>query len=159
MKNLICLIVMVAGISAVVSAPAAASNAASTEGTVTGIGAGSFQGPARFGGVNLSSFEIATGVITEEDGSAAGVFHAVLRGRSLLGIAQTITLEGNVTQGTVTSETGSVSGLASLDLGNGVPAVSGIPFNVETRGGSMVLTVQSTVLPSGAFSQGGLDIE
>ena len=157
MKRLICLILTIVGIAAVASAPAT-STAASTEATVTGIGAGSFPGGASFAGVNLSSFEIATGVITEADGSAGGVFHAVLAGRTLLGTARNITLEGNVTQGTATPDSSSFSGLASLDLGDGVPAISGVPFNVETQGGSMVLTIQSTVLPSAAFSDGGVDI-
>ena len=157
MKKLICLIVTIVGIAAVAYAPET-SAAASTEGTVTGIGTGSFPGRTSLSGVNLTGFEIATGVITESDGSASGVFHAVLSGRTLLGTARNITLEGNVLQGTATQGTSSFSGLASLDLGNGLPAVPGVPFNVETQGGSMVLTIQSTVLPSTAFSQGGLDI-
>ena len=158
MKTFICLIVTIVGAIAVGSAPPS-STAASTSGSVTGIAAGQFPGRTNFGGVNLSSFEIATGVITDEDGSATGVFHAVLAGQSLLGAGRNITLDGNVTQGTATSDAGSFSGLAILDLGDGVPAVSGIPFNVETHAGSMVLTIQSTVLPSTAFTQGGLDLD
>lgn len=157
MKRLICLILTIAGIAAVVFAPAA-SKAASTGGTVTGIGSGSFPARTNFSGINLTGFQIATGVITESDGTATGVFHAVLAGRTLLGTARSITLEGNVLQGIATPGTSSFSGLASLDLGNGLPAVPGIPFNVEAQGGSMVLTIQSSALPSTAFSQGGLDI-
>jgi hypothetical protein len=157
MKKYICLILTIAGIAVGVTAPAT-STAASTEGTVTGIGGGSFPGGSSFAGVNLSGFEIATGVITETDGSATGVFHADLAGRTVLGAARNITLEGIVTQGTATPGASSFSGLASLDLGNGLPAVSGVPFNVETRAGSMVLTIQATVLPSAPFSQGGMDI-
>ena len=157
MKKFICLIVTIIGIAAVASAPVA-STAASPEGSVTGIGTGSFPGRASFAGLNLTSFDIATGVITETDGSATGVFHAVLAGRTLLGTARVITLEGNVLQGTAAAGSSTFSGLARLELGDGVPAISGVPFNVETHDGSMVLTIQSTVLPSAPFSQGGLDI-
>ena len=157
MKRLICLILTIAGLTTAMSSPAT-TLAASTDGTVTGVAAGSFPVRSSFGGIDLTGFEIATGVITETDGSATGVFHAVLAGRSLLGSARNITLEGNVTQGSATEGSGIFSGLASLDLGNGLPAVPGVPFNVETRDGSMVLTIQSTVLPSVAFDQGGVDI-
>ena len=156
MKKLIFLIVMFVGMTAAatIQAPSAA---ASTEGTVTGIGTGSFPGRASFAGINLSSFEIATGVIAEPDGSAKGVFHAVLSGRTLLGAARIITLEGNVMQGTVTPDASSFSGLATLSLGDGLPAAPGVPFNVDTRNGTMALTIQSTTLPSAGFGQGGLD--
>jgi hypothetical protein len=158
MKKLICLIFTIIAMAAVITAPAA-STAASSEGSVTGIGTGSFAGRPSFAGVNLSRFEIATGIFTEADGSAAGVFHAVLTGRSVLGAAQNITLEGNVTQGFTTAGSGGLSGLATLDLGNGIPAASGVPFIVQTNGGSMVLTIGSTVLPAATFSEGGLNTE
>ena len=158
MKSLICLILTIIGIAAIVSTPPT-STAASTEGTVTGIGTGAFASGVRFEGVELNGFELAAGVITETDGSASGVFHAMLTGSSIIGGARNIILEGNVTRGTATLDSGNFSGLASLDLGDGVPAVSGIPFQVETQGGTMILTIQSTVLPSARFTEGGLDIE
>lgn len=159
MKRSICLIFMIVGIAAVAFAPLA-STAASTGGAVTGIGSGSFPNGANFAGTNLSGFEMATGVFTEPDGSAAGVFHTVLTGRTILGQAKSITVEGNVTQGTVSPGSGSsFSGLASVDFGDGAPAVPGIPFNVETSAGSMVLTIQSTRLPAAALSDGSLTIE
>ena len=157
MKRLICLIFTIAGITAAVSAPATSATA-SDDGSVTGVGVGSFAGRASFAGINLTTFEIATGVITETDGSAKGVFHAVLGGRSLLGTVRIITLDGDVLQGSTAPGSSSFSGLASLNLGNGLPALPGVPFNVETRDGTMVLTIQSTVLPSAQFSQGTLDI-
>ena len=155
MKRIICLIVTIIAVATMAFAPEH-SQAASIESSVTGVGAGTFPSRSNFAGIILSRFDIATGVITDADGSAVGVFHAVLAGRSLLGSARNITLEGNVTQGT---GSGGFSGLASLDLGDGVPAVSGIPFNVEIRDGSMILTIQSTLLPAARFDQGGVDIE
>ena len=157
MKKFICLIFTIVGITTAAVAPPA-STAASSEGSVTGIGTGSFPGGASFAGLNLSRFEIAAGIFTEAEGSAAGVFHAVLTGPSVLGAAQDITLDGNVTQGSATAGSSSFSGLATLNLSNGV-AVSGVPFNVEASGGSMVLTIESTVLPAGTFGEGGLHIE
>ena len=157
MKKFICLIFTIIGITAVVVAPAR-SNAASSEGAVTGIASGTFPGHTSFAGVNLSRFETATGLFTEADGSATGVFHVVLTGRSILGSERTITLEGNVMQGTATAGVGDFSGLATLDLGDGLSTISSVPFHVETNGNSLVLTIQSTVLPSAAISEGGLDV-
>ena len=157
MKKLICLIVTIVTVVAVAYAPPA-SIASSTEGTVTGVGAGSFPGRASFAGINLSTFEIATGVISESDGSANGVFHATLSGRTLLGTLRVITLDGTVAQGTVTPDSSSFSGLATLSLGDGLPGAPGVPFNVENRNGAMTLTIQSTVLPAASFSSGGLDV-
>ena len=107
--------------------------------------------------MTLSRFEIATGLFTEADGSASGVLYVVLTGQSILGSERTITLEGNVMQGTAAAGVGNFSGLATLDLGGGLSTISGVPFHVETNGNSLILTIQSTVLPSAAFSQGGLD--
>ena len=113
MKRIICLIVTIVAVAAMAFAPEH-SQAASIESSVTGVGAGTFPSRSNFSGINLSRFEVATGVITDADGSAVGVFHAVLVGKTLLGNARNITLEGNVTQGTGTG----FSGLASLDLGD-----------------------------------------
>jgi len=159
MKKLICLILMIAGITAVTLAPTASATAIE-EGSVTGIGSGSFPAGANLGVVNLRGFDMAAGLFTEPDGSAAGVFHLVLEGRTILGQARRITLEGNVMQGTASQAgTSNFSGLASVDFGDGAAAVSGVPFNVETSAGSMLLTIQSTSLPAGTLNSGGLTIE
>src|SRR5687767_383039 len=126
MKKLICLIFMMAGMTAVALAPAA-SAASDDGGSITGTGSGSFPAEASLGAVNLRGFDLAAGLFTEQDGSAAGVFHLVLEGRTILGQARSITLEGNVMQGTASEAgTGSFSGLASVDFGDGAPAVSGV---------------------------------
>jgi hypothetical protein len=158
MTKLIYLIFTIAAMTAIATAPAG-STAASSEGSITGMGTGTFPRGASFSGVNLSGFEIATGVLTEGDGTAQGVLHAILTGRTFLGSTRMITLEGNVTRGSVAGGSGSFSGVCSLSFGDGIPAVSGVPFSVQTNGSSMILTIQSTVLPTSAFSQGGLDVE
>ena len=158
MKKLICLIFTIVAMAAVATAPAA-STAASPEGSVTGVGTGSFTRGANLLGLNLTSFEIATGVLMEADGTAQGVFHAVLAGRGLLGSTRIMILEGIVTNGSAGPDESSFSGVGSLSLGDGIPALSGVPFSVETNGKSMILTVQSSELPSAAFSGGGLATE
>ena len=159
MKKVICLIFMIVFSVSIVTAPAA-TTAASTDGSsITGIGSGSFPPGANIAGINLTTFDVATGVFTEGDGSAEGVFYADLSGRTALGSVRLITLEGDVTRGTAAAGSSSFSGLGSLSLGDGIPPVPGVPFTVETNGSSMVLTIQSSSLPSTAFSEGALDIK
>ena len=158
MKKIICLIFTFVSMAAVVTAPAA-TIAASSEGSITGIGIGSFPRGAKLLGVNLTSFEIATGVLTESDGAAQGVFHAVLTGRGLLGSTRIMTLEGIVTSGTAAAGKSSFSGIASLDVGDGLRALAAVPYSVETNGESMTLTIQSSVLPSSNLSAGSIAVE
>ena len=150
---------MIAAMTAVTLAPAA--SAATDDGSsISGTGRGSFPGGATLGAVDLRGFDMAAGLFTEQDGSAAGVFHLVLEGSTTLGQMRRITLEGNVKQGTASPAVGgSFSGLASIDFGDDAPTVSGVPFNVETSAGSMVFTIQSTALPAATLNTGGLTIE
>jgi hypothetical protein len=69
-------------------------------GMVAGAGAGVFAPGATFAGLSLSSLQFGQGVLTGTgDGSASGVFHAVLLGTSSLGQLQRVTVEGNVDAG------------------------------------------------------------
>ena len=159
MKKLICLTFMIAGLATVAMVPRA-STASANEGSVTGIGSGSFPEGATLGPVEVTGFELATGLFTEADGSASGVFHVVLNGRTIVGGERRITIEGNVTQGTVLpSGASSFGGVATMDFGDGAPAISGVPFSADVSAGGIVLTVQSTTLPHADLVGEGLTIE
>jgi len=127
--------------------------------SVTGAGAGLFGAGAALGAVALQGIELGTGVFIEADGSASGTFHAVLQGSSL-GVARQITVEGKVTAGSVASDgRASFSGSASLDLGDGAPALPGVAFRVIAGADGLVLAIDSTTLPAAGLTSGAVTIE
>jgi hypothetical protein len=97
-------------------------------------------------------------VFIEPDGSAFGVYNAVLTGETLLGQRQ-ITIDGNVLRGDVAPD-GRVyfSGIATVNLGDGTPSLSGVPFSVSTANNSVRLTLGSTTLPAIQVNSGDITI-
>jgi hypothetical protein len=116
--------------------------------SVAGAASGALPSGATVGVIPVSSLDLGTGVLIEADGSAAGVFHAVLQG-SALGQPRRLTVEGKITQGTVASD-GSVSfsGTGTLDLGDSTPPVPIGFLNVVVGGNSLVLSIDSATLPA-----------
>ena len=131
----------------------------SDERSVTGAARGLFGAGAALGAVALQGVELGTGVFIEADGSASGTFHAVLQGSSL-GVPRQITVEGKVSEGSVGSDgRASFSGTASLDLGDGVPALPGVAFRVNAGSDGLVLTIDSTTLPAAGLTSGAVTVE
>ena len=131
----------------------------SDERSVTGAARGLFGAGAALGAVALQGVELGTGVFIEADGSASGTFHAVLQGSSL-GVPRQITVEGKVSEGSVGSDgRATFSGTASLDLGDGVPALPGVAFRVNAGSDGLVLTIDSTTLPAAGLTSGAVTIE
>ena len=158
MKESICLIVVFLLLLASLVTPLS-TRAEGTSRSVTGVVQGAFPSGTRLASITLNQLEIATGVFIEPDSTAAGTFSAVLLGRSILGETQEVTIDGKVLQGVVNVDgRSSFSGIARLDLGNGGPSLTGIPFNVETTAEGVVLTIEGTNLQS-TFTGGSLTIE
>ena len=131
----------------------------SGERSVTGAARGLFGAGAALGAVALQGVELGTGVFIEADGSASGTFHAVLQGSSL-GVAREITVEGNVSEGSVGSDgRATFSGTASLDLGDGAPALPGVAFSVTAGSDGLVLAIDSATLPAAGLTSGAVTIE
>src|SRR5256885_10862626 len=82
-------------------APAAAQDAG-----VTGAAEAAFPNGAAFNGVSLKGLTLGQGLFIVQDGSATGQFQAVLLGTSLLGAAQNITVEGEVSGGALPAARG-----------------------------------------------------
>jgi hypothetical protein len=155
MKRLNFLRAIVLGL-AITAAPVGAN---SDDHSVTAAATGLFAAGAELGPVALQGVQIATGVFIEADGSASGTFHAVLRGTSLFGSPQEITLEGHVTGGSVEAGgSATFSGSASLDLGGGVPPLTNIAFSVTAGSDDVVLVIDSTSLTA-TLSGGAVTIE
>lgn len=160
MKQLISVVLIV--LVSVAFAPAPVPVVAAIEsGSVTGTGQGLFDAGAALGVINLDGLELGTGVFIEPNGSASGVFHAVLVGRSLLGEPQRVTIEGNVNQGTMAADglRADFSGIATVDLGDGSAPLAAVPFSVSTTAGNVVLAIESTTLPAAGLTSGVVTIE
>jgi len=127
--------------------------------SVTGAAEGVFTANAQLGAVAIDSLDVGTGVFIDPDGSASGTFHAVLAGHSILGPRE-ITVEGKVIAGVgESSGAASFSGTATVDLGDGAPALPGVPFIVTVTANTVVLALDSTPLPAAALTAGAIAIE
>src|SRR5688572_17782552 len=115
MKQLTCVCaIVVLGLVAITTVHV---SAADGEHSVTGAAKCLFGAGAELGPVALEGIMMGTGVYIEPDGSASGTFHAVLQGSSL-GNSREVTVEGNVSEGSVAADgRATFSGTASLDWG------------------------------------------
>jgi hypothetical protein len=128
-------------------------------GMVAGAGAGIFPPGTSFAGLSLTSVQFGQGVLTGPgDGSASGVFHAVLLGTSTLGQPQRVTVEGNVDAGSLAG-TGSFSGMATVDMGDGSLRLPGVPFDISVSPDRLQLSLGATSLPAAVLSEGAIAIE
>jgi hypothetical protein len=123
--------------------------------SVAGAGAGVFPSGAVLNGVTLNTLQVGSGFVFDP---ATGDFLANLVGTSLLGLAQTITVEGKVDTGLLKPD-GSVicEGLATVDMGNGT-VLSLVPFSVAAKAREVQLTIFGTVLPVATLTEGGMTI-
>ncbi len=152
MKQLTCVFAIVIGLAAPLIADGDSRS-------VTGAGKAEFAAGAALGAVALQTAELGTGVFIESDGSAAGTFHAVLQGSSL-GQPQEITVEGNVSQGSVAADgRATFSGTASLDFGDGTPPLPGVAFTVTAGADGLVLSIDSTTLPAAGLTAGAITVD
>jgi hypothetical protein len=127
---------------------------------VTGAGEAIFPGGVSFNGVSLSGLTLGQGVSIAGDGSATGQFQAVLQGTSPLGAPQDVTLEGEVSGRSVAGD-GSVtlSGTATVDMGDGTLPLPGVPFTVTASTGGLALVLDATALPTATVNAGSITIE
>ena len=136
-------------------APAAAQDAG-----VTGAAEAAFPNGATFNGISLKGLTLGQGMFIAQDGSATGQFQAVLLGSSLLGTPQNITVEGEVSGGSVGADgSATFSGTATVDMGDGTPALPGVPFTVTVSAGSVGLILNAVVLPTATLSAGSITVK
>jgi len=127
---------------------------------VTGAGEGIFSTGATLNGVTLRSLELGQGLFIARDGSAMGQFHAVLLGTSLLGTPQNVTVEGEVSTGSVGGDgTATFSGTATVNTGDGTLPVPGVPFTATISTNSLALILDATTLPMATVTAGSITIE
>jgi len=81
---------------------------------------------------------------------------------SLLGQPQNIAVDGKVTDGSAGPDSGSFSGVATVDMGDGTAPLPGVPFTVTVTGqgmGTLLLTVGDSGLPDATVAEGGVTIQ
>src|SRR5438874_12278096 len=131
--------------------------AAAQDTGVTGAAEATFPNGATFNGISLKGLTLGQGLFIGQDGSATGQFQAVLLGTSLLGAAQNITVEGEVSGGAVGADgSATFSGTATVDMGDGTLPLPGVPYKVTAPAGSLGLIPHPDPFPTPAVSTGRL---
>jgi hypothetical protein len=141
---------------ATLTAPAAAQDAVG----VTGAGEATFPDGASFNGISLKGLTLGQGMFIAQGGSATGQFQVVLQGTSPLGTPQEVTVEGEVRGGSVGADgSATFSGTAMVDMGDGTPALPGVPFTVTVSAGSLGLILNAVALPTATLSAGSITVK
>jgi hypothetical protein len=136
---------------------------AQSQTTVTGAGAGTLPAGASFNGVSLSGLRFGMGVSTASKGTASGDFESTLLGTAA-GQSRTITVVGKPSSGSVAgASTATFSGLCVINMGDGTPPLTGVPFTATAVAGvgateRLTLSLGSTSLPTATGSDGRITV-
>jgi hypothetical protein len=125
----------------------------------TAAAAGVFPTTPTFNGVELAGGIYGVGIRTTPGGTTYGDLHAEFTGISLIGLYQIISVDGWVTSMTVTGGTVTLTGTASLDMGDGPPPTDGLPMTGTMDANGLTLTVGGSSLPTLPKTDGYTDIE
>jgi hypothetical protein len=153
-KRLILLAAILASI--IILAPVAS---ASTETSATAAADGVFPSGSQYQGVNLQASKFGIGVDILGDGTAYGDFHDLLIGTTALGLPQNIDVLGAASSGLLNANgTATFSGTSTVDLGNGTPPTTGVPFTATLATTGLTLTLGATALPTQSVTAGSITI-
>ena len=127
---------------------------------MTGAGAAALPAGTLFTGIPVSVMQFGMGTFINGDGSASGQVTVTLVGTTLLGLPTEIALEGEVTSGTINPDgSATVSGTGSLDLGNGLPPITDVPFVITATTSTVGAVINGLPLPSVPLNAGIVIIE
>ena len=133
---------------------------AQRETVATGAGEGIFPSGAALNGILLNGLQFGKGVDIPGDSSATGDLQALLLGTSLLGQPQNINVVGRASSGLVNPDgTATFSGLSTVDMGNGTPPLTGVPFSVTATTQGLQLILGNTPLPMSTLTAGSITIQ
>jgi hypothetical protein len=128
-----------------------------------GVG-GTYPRGTSFAGVTIDGLQSGFGVEINVDGSGLGQFCAVLLGTSGLGLEQNIKIEGEIATGSRPEPNIAIlTGTATIDLGDGLPAAEGVPFTAtvttDANGeGTIGLVTDLAGLPAATINAGSITI-
>lgn len=137
---------------------------AQSESSVTAAGNAVLPSGASFGTVSLKDMKFGIGAFIAASGTASGDVESTLRGTSTKGKTQTITVEGKPTTGSARAGgPGNLAGTCTLDMGDGTPALSGVPFALTVTTGAdgkwtVLLTLGDTHLPPATVNAGSVTV-
>lgn len=129
----------------------------------TAAGAGTFPSGASFNTVALSGMRFGLGVNMASDGSAIGDFEGTLLGVAG-GVARTLTVEGKaVGASSAAPGVATITGTCRIDMGDGTPALTGVPFSLTAvtgagGKGTLSLVLGTTNLLPATITTGGLTV-
>lgn len=131
--------------------------------SVTGAGAAVLPGGALYQTVSLTDLKFGMGVLLA-GGGASGDFESTLMGTSTAGVPQTISVVGKPSAGSGSVSGANLSGLCSVDMGDGTPAASGVPFALTVSPGAdgkwtMLMVLGSTSLPTATLTSGSITVK
>ena len=139
--------------SSMAPAPLAAQDA-----VVTGAAEATLPAGTTFNAMKLRGVSVGLGVSIAIGGSAAGQFHAVLQGTSLLGAEQEVVVEGEVSSGSVAADgSATFSGTAAVKVGT-APTLASVPFTATASAGGVKLTLDAAALPNATVTSGSITV-
>jgi hypothetical protein len=131
--------------------------------SVTSAAVGTYPAGTIYNGVPLSGLEIGAGSVIFADGSG-GDGALGIRLLSATTPQQIINVDAHVTGGSRTAATAAtVSGTCTIDMGNGLPPVTGIPFTATIAAdsnnlGAVTLVLGGTQLPAATIGDGSMTV-
>jgi hypothetical protein len=128
----------------------------SGEVTGTGAGSGAYSTTPNVNGVELSGGTFGVGIRTAGPGDIEANLNGV---QPLLGLFQQLTVSGWVTSASVSGGTITFSGTASLDMGDGSPALTGLNLSGSMTATGVTLTVGSWSFGTLPLQDGFIKIE
>jgi hypothetical protein len=134
--------------------------AAEGETVISAAGEASFPEDASFSGIPLSGSTFGFGASVAADGTASGDVDIVLVGTAPLGGEQKIVVVGNVATGARNVDgSATLGGTASVDMGDGTPRLTEVPFVLTANAGGLQLVLGTTTLPAQTLALGAIDIQ
>jgi hypothetical protein len=137
---------------------------AQSDTSATTAAQGTYPDGTSFNGVPINALQIATGSVVAAAGTAEGHLAISLKGFSLLGAPQTISIDAEASGGSrAAANVATISGTCSIDMGDGTPPVTGVPFvatitvNADSQG-SVGLVLGGTALPAATIDGGSMTI-
>jgi hypothetical protein len=131
---------------------------------VTGAGSAALPSGTSFNGVPLSGLNFGIGIRIAPDNTARGVLSVTLAGASA-GQTVQIVVDGDATSGSVPSAgSAQVSGTCNVDMGNGTPPLTAVPFTLTVAPGAnnastLALLLGTTQLPVTTPATGSVAVE
>jgi hypothetical protein len=113
-----------------------------------------------FSGVALTGVQLGLTAFISSNLSATGELEATLLGTSLLGQTQNIEVEGQATWGTLNADgSRTFLGTATVDMGDGSPALTNVPFAATASAWAILLTIDNIDLPGVPLTGGIIVIQ